>query len=192
MKRGLLGAMALALITATPAFAGHGAKHSHSVTSWGSESGEGDDGVFSLASLNGTYIFKASGSLNNGAAATADILGTLTFDGLGGVIGNLTMTAADGGQFSCNNTFTAGGTYTLPAPVSGPGLATLVLPLTTGSINFNLVVPSTDGKSADAIQSDNSTLLAGTTFCTTTPTTMALKGHLTRVGGDGGGSGGGD
>ena len=94
MKRGLLGAMALALITATPAFAGHGAKHSHSVTSWGSESGEGDDGVFSLASLNGTYIFKASGSLNNGAAATADILGTLTFDGLGGVIGNLTMTAA--------------------------------------------------------------------------------------------------
>jgi hypothetical protein len=180
--------MALALITATPAFAGHGAKHSHSVTSWGSESGEGDDGVFSLATLNGTYVFKASGTLNNGAAATADILGTLTFDGLGGVIGNLTMTAADGGQFSCNNTFTVGGTYTLPAPVSGPGLGTLVLPLTTGSINFNLVVPSNDGKSADAIQSDTGSLVAGTTFCTTTPTTMALRGHLTRV--DGGADGG--
>jgi hypothetical protein len=63
MKRGLLGAMALALITATPAFAGHGVKHSHSVTSWGSESGEGDDGVFSPATLNGTYIFTATGSL---------------------------------------------------------------------------------------------------------------------------------
>jgi hypothetical protein len=62
--------------------------------------------------------------------------------------------------------------------------------LTSGSINFNLVVPNTDGKSADAIQSDNGTLVGGTTFCTTTPTTMALKGHLTRVGGDG--SGGGD
>jgi len=146
MKRGLLGAMALALVTATPAFAGHGVKHSHSVTSWGSDSGEGDDGVFSLATLNGTYIFTASGSLNNGAAATADILGTLTFDGLGGVIGNLTMTAVDGGQFSCNNTFTVGGTYTLPTPVSGPGLGTMILPMTTGSINFNLLVPSTEGK----------------------------------------------
>jgi len=112
----------------------------------GSESGEGDDGVFSLATLNGTYIFTASGSLNNGAAATADILGTLTFDGLGGVIGNLTMTAVDGGQFSCNNTFTVGGTYTLPTPVSGPGLGTMILPMTTGSINFNLLVPSTEGK----------------------------------------------
>jgi len=80
------------------------------------------------------------------------------------------------------------GTYTLPAPVSGPGLGTLVLPLTTGSINFNLVVPSNDGKSVDAIQSDTGSLVAGTTFCTTTPTTMALRGHLTRV--DGGGDGG--
>jgi hypothetical protein len=190
MKRELLGAIALALVTATPAFAGHGAKHQHNVTSWGSESGEGDDGVFSLATLNGTYIFKASGSLNNGSAATADILGTLTFDGLGGVIGNLTMTAADGGQFSCNNTFTVGGTYALPTPVSGPGLGTMILPMTTGSINFNLLVPSTEGKSADAIQSDTGALVPGTTFCTATPTTMALKGQLTRV--DGGGSGGGD
>jgi hypothetical protein len=66
----------------------------------------------------------------------------------------------------------------------------MILPMTTGSINFNLLVPSTEGETADAIQSDNGSLAGGTTFCTTTPTTMALKGHLTRVGD--GGSGGGD
>ena len=186
MKRGLVAAIALALTVATPAFADHHGKV-HSTSVFGDEGGEGDDGTFSLATLNGTYIFQASGTLNNGSTATADILGTLTFDGNGGVIGNLTMTAADGGQFSCGNMFTSGGSYTLPAPASGPGLGTLVLPLTTGSINFNLVVPSPDGKSADAIESDNGALTAGTTFCTTTPKTMALKGRLTRV--DAGGSG---
>jgi hypothetical protein len=186
MKRSLIAGIALALITATPAFAGHSGR-THSTAVFGDEGGEGDDGTFSLATLNGTYVFTASGSLNNGSVANADILGTLTFDGNGGVIGNLTMTAADGGQFSCSNMFTAGGSYTLPAPASGPGLGTLVLPLTAGSINFNLVVPSPDGRSADAIQSDNGSLVAGTTFCTTTPKTMALKGHLTRVSGGGGG-----
>jgi hypothetical protein len=99
------------------------------------------------------------------------------------------MTAADGGQFSYNNTFTVGGTYAFPTPVSGLGLGTLVLPMTTGSINFNLVVPGTEGKSADAIQSDNGGLLGGTTFCGTTPTTMALKDQLTRIG-DSGSDGG--
>lgn len=188
MKRQLVAGLALALITASPAFAGHSGKV-HSTAVFGDEGGEGDDGTFSLATLNGTYIFQASGSLNNGSVATADILGTLTFDGAGGVVGNLTMTAADGGQFSCGNMFSSGGSYTLPAPASGPGLGTLVLPLTTGSINFNLVVPSPDGRSADAIESDNGALVSGTTFCTTTPKTMVLKGHLTRVGGDGGGGG---
>lgn len=186
MKRALVAGIALALIAATPAFADHHGKV-HSTAIFGDESGEGDDGTFSLATLSGTYIFQASGTLNNGSTATADILGTLTFDGAGGVIGNLTMTAADGGQFSCANMFTTGGSYTLPAPASGPGLGTLVLPLTTGSINFNLVVPTPDGKSADAIESDNSALVAGTTFCTTTPKTMVLKGHLTRTNGGGGG-----
>jgi hypothetical protein len=181
MTRGLLAVMALALVTATPAFAGHHSGKQHSTTHWGSESDEGDDGAFSAATLNGTYIFRASGFVSNGAPGSAAILGTLTFDGVGGVTGNLTMTTADGGQFSCNNTFTTGGTYTLPAPASGPGLGTLVLPMTTGSINFDLLVPSTEGKSADAIQSDNAALLAGTTFCSAIPTTMALSGHLTRV-----------
>lgn len=184
MKRVLFAAMALALVTAPPAFAGrHSSKHS--TTSWGIESGEGDDGSFSAATLNGTYIFQASGFLNNGAPGSAAMLGTLTFDGVGGVTGNLTMTAADGGQFSCPNIFT-GGSYTLPTPLSGPGLGTLVLPMTAGSINFNLLVPSPEGKSADAIQSDNGALVTGTTFCGAAPTTMALKGHLTRVGDDSG------
>src|SRR5579863_7135048 len=109
MKKGLLAGIALALMAVTPAFA-HSARV-HSTAVFGNEDGEGDDGAFSLATLTGTYILQASGALNNGSAANADILGTLTFDGAGGVIGNLTMTASDGGQFSCNNMFTVGGSY---------------------------------------------------------------------------------
>lgn len=183
MKRGLLAGLGLALMMATPAFAGP--RHAkHGVTAWGVESSEaGDDGTFSAATLNGTYVFEASGFVNDGSPGSAVILGTLTFDGAGGVTGNLTMTAADGGQFSCANTFTTGGTYTLPTPASGPGLGTLVLPMTTGSLNFNLLVPSPEGKRAEAVESDTGVPVA--TFCTAPAlNSIALKAHLTRVGGD--------
>jgi hypothetical protein len=144
-----------------------------------------DDGTFSAATLNGTYIFEANGFMNDGTPGAVAVLGTLTFDGLGGVGGNLTMTAGDGGQFSCANTFTTG-TYTLPAPVSGPGLGTLVIPAGTGVINFNLIVPSSEGKRAEAIDSENTKPTA--VICTAPAlSSMVLKGHLTRVGEGGGG-----
>ena len=189
MKRGLVVGMALALMTAPPAFAGthHSRTGSGGTAHWGSASGEGDDGPFSAATLNGTYIFEASGFMNDGAPGSAVVLGTLTFDGVSAVTGNLTVTAGDSGQWSCSQAITSGGTYPLPTPVSGPGLGTLVLPgAGGGSINFNLLVPSTEGKTADAIGSDNAAPTA--ILCPTMPglTSMVLKGHLTRIG-DGGG-----
>jgi hypothetical protein len=183
MKRGFLAALVLAMIIATPAFAR--SHHSrHGIAEWGSAgSDSGDDGTFSAATLNGTYVFEASGFVNDGSPGSAVVLGTLTFDGAGGVTGNLTMTAADGGQFSCANTFATGGTYTLPAPASGPGLGTLVLPMTTGSLNFNLLVPSPEGKTAAAVESDTGVPLA--TFCSAPAlNSIALKARLTRVGRD--------
>jgi hypothetical protein len=185
MKRGLIAGMALALMTSTPAFAGHHHTGSGGTAHWASESSEGDDGTFSAATLNGTYIFEANGFMNDGTPGSVALLGTLTFDGVGAVSGNLTMTAGDGGQFSCSNTFT-GGTYTLPTPVSGPGLGTLVIPATSGVINFNLLVPSPEGKRAEAIDSENTKPTA--VICTAPAlSSMVLKGHLTRVGDGGGG-----
>lgn len=185
MKRGkLLAGVVLALAIATPAFAARHRTGTGGNAKWGNATWEGDDGVFSAATLTGTYIFEANGFMNDGFVGSVAVLGTLTFDGVGAVSGNLTMTAGDGGQFSCSNTFT-NGTYTLPAPVSGPGLGTLVIPSGSGVINFNLIVPSTEGKRADAIDSENAKPTA--TICTAPAlTSMVLKGHLTRVD-DGGG-----
>jgi len=190
MKRGLLVGMAMALMAATPAFA---RVHHRTRTGSGGEavwsathSDEGDDGVFSAATLNGTYIFEANGFMNDGAPGSVAVLGTLTFDGVGAVSGNLTMTAGDTGQWSCADTFTDG-TYTLPAPVSGPGLGTLVITAGGGTINFNTVVPSTEGRTGEAIESENGPPTA--ILCPGVPalTSMVLKGHLTRVDGTGGG-----
>lgn len=181
MKRGLIAGLALALMTATPAFAGRHHTGNGGTAHWGTETTEGDDGTFSAATLNGTYIFEANGFMNDGTPGSVALLGTLTFDGIGVVGGNLTMTAGDGGQFSCPNTF-ATGAFTLPTPVSGPGLGTLVIPAGTGAINFNLIVPSTEGKSADVIDSENgppTAVMCGAPALTS----MVLKGHLTRVGG---------
>jgi len=180
MKGGLLAGMALVLMMATPAFAGHHHSGSGGMSKWGHDSGEGDDGSFSAATLNGSYLFEGNGFMNDGSAGSVAVLGTLAFDGVGVVTGNLTMTAGDGGQFSCANTFTTG-TYTLPTPVSGPGLGTLVIPAGTGVINFNLLVPSAEGRSADAIDSENgppTAILCGAPALTS----MVLKGHLTRLG----------
>jgi hypothetical protein len=181
MKKGLLAGMALALMIATSAFAGHhpgkgGTSH------WTEGDGEGDDGSFSAATLKGTYIFNASGFMDDGAVGSVGVLGTLTFDGIGAVSGNLTITAGDTGQWSCADTFTTG-TYTLPAPLSGPGLGTLVIPeAVSGVINFNLVVPSPEGKKAEAVESDNGPPSA--ILCTGVPAlkAMVLKGNLSRVG----------
>ncbi|HVC43964.1 MAG TPA: hypothetical protein VND20_04045 [Candidatus Binataceae bacterium] len=186
MKRGILAGLVIALITASPAFAAHHRTGSGGMAQWGSDSQEGDDGSFSPATLTGTYIFEANGFMNDGAQGSAAVLGTLTFDGVGVVSGNLTITAGDTGQWSCADTFTAG-SYTLPTPVSGPGLGTLVIPAVTGSINFNLIVPSPDGSSAHVIDSVNGPPSA--ILCTGVPalTSLVLTGHLSRVSGGGGG-----
>ena len=187
MKRGLIAGIALALMTATPALAAHHRTGTGGTAHWANSSSEGDDGTFSAATLNGTYIFEANGFMNDGTPGSVALLGTLTFDGVGVVSGNLTMTAGDGGQFSCANTFTTG-SFTLPTPVSGPGLGTLVIPAGAGAINFNLIVPSPEGKRAEAIDSENGTPTA--VICGAPAlTSMVLKGHLTRVA-DGEDSGG--
>jgi hypothetical protein len=187
MKRGLIAGVALALMTATPAFAAHHSTGSGGTAKWGSDHSEGDDGSFSAATLNGTYIFEASGFMDDGAPGSVGVLGTLTFDGVSAVSGNLTVTAGDTGQWSCNDTFTTG-TYTLPAPISGPGLGSMVLPgAVSGVINFNLLVPSPDGSKADVVESENGAPSA--ILCTGVPAlkAMVLKGHLTRIGEGGGG-----
>jgi hypothetical protein len=114
--------------------------------------------------------------MDDGAVGSVGVLGTLTFDGIGAVSGNLTITAGDTGQWSCADTFTTG-TYTLPAPLSGPGLGTLVIPgAVSGVINFNLVVPSPEGKKAEAVESDNGPPSA--ILCTGVP---ALKAMVLKV-----------
>jgi len=126
------------------------------------------------------------------------LLGTLTFDGAGAVAGNLIFTRGDNAQFSCNDIFGPApltpGTYTLSS--SGPpGLYTMTIPLapdpaanpvnaSSGSINFGMLVPSADGKRADVIETDNGAL--NITMCNSPAiTSMVLRGHLTKLDGDG-------
>ena len=62
------------------------------------------------------------------------------------------------GQFSCSDSFTTGGTYTLTG-TSAPGLGTMVVPMVGGSpippstsvVNFALLVPPSEGVTADVI-----------------------------------------
>jgi hypothetical protein len=111
MKRGLPAAVTLALMTATPTFAAHRHTGSGGFANWGSDHSEGDDASFSAATLTGIYLFEASGFMDDGAPGSVGVLGTLTFDGVSAVSGNLTLTAGDTGQWSCGGTFT-NGTYT--------------------------------------------------------------------------------
>lgn len=172
MKKGLLVGLAIALMASTNAFAGHG--HGHGPK----HSGDG----FSAGTLNGTYLFEASGFGNDGSPGEVGVLGTLTFDGTSAVTGNLTMTAADGGQFSCTQTI-AGGTYSVTG-TTPPGTGTMTLPMSGGgSVNFALVIPNPSGKWADALESDSTGGITGlpVTCGSATINTMVLKGHMRLV-----------
>jgi hypothetical protein len=181
MKKMWLAGMAFVLAVASPALA---ARH-HSVTHW-SDSGDDGGGAFSAATLNGTYVFEASGFADDGKVGEVAVLGTLTFDGVGAVAGNLIVTHGNSSQNSCNDTFTTG-IYSFTGGSSAPGLFTMQIPMSTGSINFGLLVPSSEGSKADAIQSDNGNLVGMTVCGSSSITSMSLKGHLQLL--DGGGSG---
>jgi hypothetical protein len=176
--------MALMLAMASPALAG--GRH-HSVTRWGDGGDDGGGGdTFSAATLNGTYVFEASGFADDGKVGEVAVLGTLTFDGVGAVAGNLIVTHGNSSQNSCNDTFT-GGTYSLTGGPGAPGLYTMQIPLSTGVINFGLLVPSAEGRGALAIESDNGALVSVTACGSLGITSMSLKGKLRPL--DGGGSG---
>lgn len=173
MKRIWLAGMAFALAVASPALAGG----RHHVTHW-SDVGGGDDGggSFSAATLNGTYVFEASGFADDGKAGEVAVLGTLTFDGVGVVTGNLIFTHGNSSQDSCNDTFTTG-TYSL-ADAGPPGRFAMSIPLNTGTINFGLLVPGPDGNKALAIQTDAGALSVKPCASSTTITSMSLTGKL--------------
>jgi len=177
MRKSLIAGLVLALATASPAFA-----KEHHGDNWGGGGGGGGGGwgSFGTGTLQGTYIFEVSGFADDGKPGGAGILGTLTFDGAGGVTGDVTLTEADSGQNSCDDKISSGGKYTVTSGSIAPGTGTLVLPLTEGSINFNLVIPSPSGKSALALESDKTTPL-GVEICGQPINTMVLKGHLKRV-----------
>ncbi len=182
-RRVLLAMLAVLLMGTSSAFADHHS-HSHGVTVWGHGDGWSGDGGFSAATLNGTYVFEASGFANHAGPGQVSLLGTLTFDGVSAVTGNFIVTAVDGGQFSCPDTFTTGGSYTVAASSTAPGLGTLILPFSggsnTGSINFGLLVARSDGNQADALETDTGSL-SGVSICGLTITSMVLKGTLKAV-----------
>jgi hypothetical protein len=203
--------LALALATASPALAGHHGGKSHSTSSWEEDEGGGDDS-FSLGTLNGTYVFEASGFADDGKAGEVSVLGTLTFDGAGGVPnGNLIVTHGNNVQASCSDSFDivgaggfpiGNGTYTFNNPGGTPGLFSMVLPLVgnpsatppvlnTGSLSFGILVPSADGHHGKVIETDNGTL-ASVSICNVPISSMDLKGSLKALNGGGGGDGGGD
>ena len=108
MKKIWLAGMAFALAVASPALAGTRTPQRQPLER------DGDDGggdTFSAATLNGTYVFEASGFADDGKVGEVAVLGTLTFDGVGAVTGNLILTRGDNAQNSCADTFTTGGTY---------------------------------------------------------------------------------
>jgi hypothetical protein len=182
MKKIWLAGMALALAVGSPARAG--TRH-HSISHWSDDGGDGGDS-FSASTLNGTYVFEASGFADDGKTGEVAVLGTLTFDGISAVAGNLILTRGDNAQNSCADTFT-GGTYSFTGGPGAPGLFAMQIPMTTGSINFGLLVPSLEGGEALAIESDNG-LLVGVVVCSSPGiTSMVLKGKLRRL--DDGGSG---
>ncbi len=203
-----IAGLALALATASPALAGHHGGRSHSTSSWGDED-EGDDS-FSVATLNGTYVFQASGFADDGKVGEVSVLGTLTFDGAGGVPNaNLIVTHGNSVQTSCSDTFdiagagglpVGNGTYTFNNPGGTPGLFSMVLPLVpnpaatppvvnSGSLNFGILVPGPEGHNGKVIETDNGSL-SGVSICGTAITSLDLKGSLKAL--DGGGDGGGE
>ena|SRR5207245_5623646 len=176
MRKTWIAGLALILLAASPAWAGH---RTHSLSDWSDDDGDGDN-TLSVATLNGTYVFEASGFADDGKIGEVAVLGTLTFDGVSAVSGNLIFTRGDNAQFSCNDTFTTG-TYSITS-TGAPGFYDMMIPLTggsnTGAINFGLLVPDTNGDSARAIQTDNGALV-GLTICGAPGvTSLVLKGTL--------------
>jgi hypothetical protein len=186
MRKTWIAGLALALATASPAFAGHHGRGHHSVSNWEGGDGGGGDGTFSAATLNGTYVFEGTGFADDGAPGEVSVLGTLSFDGSSVVSGNLIFTRADKSQLSCNDTFGPSpltpGSYSLQS-AGPPGTYSMQIPLaspSTGSLNFGILVPSPDGKRGDVIETDNGSLTA--MICDNTALkSMVLKGHLKRI-----------
>jgi hypothetical protein len=194
MRKTWIAGLALALATASPALAAHhhGASH-HSTSNW---SDDGGGGSFSAGTLNGMYVFEGAGFADDGKPGEVAVLGTLTFDGAGGVGGNLIFTRGDNAQFSCNDTFSGNatpssttGSYALQS--SGPpGTYTMQIPLvptgtpatnSAGTINFGILVPSQEGKRGDVIETDSGSL-KGVIICDgNNVTSMTLKGHLKQL-----------
>jgi hypothetical protein len=180
MRKLWLAGVALALASTPPAFA-HGGR-SHSTSGWANWGDWGDWG-FSTATLSGSYVFEASGFADDGKPGEVAVLGTLTFDGTSSVTGNLIFTRGDNSQYSCADSFTSpAGTYSITSSNSAPGLYSMTIPLAgtgnTGSINFGLLVPSPNGKSAQVIETDNGSLPSVQICGTPGITSMVLKGHL--------------
>jgi len=171
----LAAGLLLAIATTSNAFAGH--HHNFGPpTTWKGGGCWNGDGGFSAATLNGSYVFEATGYATNGTGdGQLSILGTLTFDGVSAVTENLIVTASDGSQFSCALTATTG-SYTIASSSSAPGLGTLNLPTTDGSINFAVLVPRSAGVTADVIESDGS--FTGVSICSFNPVAMVLRGNL--------------
>jgi hypothetical protein len=177
MRKTWIAGLALILLAASPALAGRA--RTHSLSDWSDDDGGGDN-TFSVATLNGTYVLEASGFADDGKTGEVAVLGTLTFDGVSAVAGNLIFTRGDNAQFSCNDTFTTG-TYSITS-TSAPGLYNMMIPLTggsnTGAINFGLLVPDTSGDRVRAIETDNGALV-GLTICGAPGvTSLVLKGTL--------------
>jgi hypothetical protein len=199
IKQTWIAGLALTLAAASPALAGsHRSSSHHSTSSW-SDASDGDD-TFSLGTLNGQYVFEASGFADDSKPGEISVLGTLTFDGNGNVTnGNLIMTHGNSVQASCSDTFDIGGTggvpsgsgtYTFNNPGGTPGLYSMVLPIfntstQTGSLNFGILIPSPEGGSAKVIETDNGSL-TNVQICGTPITALDLKGSLRPVHGGGG------
>jgi len=164
MKKGLLVGLAIALMASTSGFAhGHGPKH-----------GSG----FSAGTLNGTYLFEASGFGNDGSPGEVGVLGTLTFDGTSAVKGDLTLSLADTSLGdTCNDTFT-NGSYTVTG-TSAPADGTMILPMSstatppTDSLTFALEIPSQSGKGAAVLETD--VTLSGVSICKESMRSLVLK-----------------
>jgi hypothetical protein len=179
-KKSVAALAALALMTATTAFADRG----------GGEHG----GAVSNKTLNGTYIMEGGGfDLNDATSVPShtgdvEVLGIANFDGNGGFTGTFTFTSADSGgdQASCVETLSGtDGTYAINT-TGTPGAGTLAFKFdssstkSSGSMNFLLVVPSADGKGARLLENDNGAFGA-LTICGEPISTLSLKAHLRKA-----------
>jgi len=174
MRKSLIAGLALALAAASPAFAKGGHHHG-----WGG--GGGDQ-----FQLEGTYVFEASGFANDngnsGNEGEVAALGYLTLDGGNITGGTLTLTTDDNEPqpFTCTEGVGTGGKYSVTGS-SAPGTGTLTLVLgnsSSGTLNFQLIVPGPDGKVAQVLESDTTLSVS---ICGQSINSMVLKGHLRRV-----------